>query len=606
MPLIALILLVSCSASAQLLPWIDLSGEWRVCLGDEPRFAEPGFDDGGCGTVRLPGTIPVAPDGYYWVRRSVSLPDGVDRAGLVLTLGNLTENYEVFVNGRRIWSSGFTARETQLARPRMFGLPLLEDGPVHIAIRGWRHRFFGSGGSGPLHDSGPYLITAVPNAPAGAGEAYLHHLRMRRTPDLAAGALLLTLSVILLLMFGRDLSRKELLWLAVVCALVGWSRLRVVLSITPDSTPFDAFTPRVWWFAVPFLEFSMAAVARGSWAIRGLAWPAVLGGLLFRPLLAPARVFVNLLSIFVLVRSLAHRSQRTTERFLVVAGGLAVIVAETRSMILPGPGGGGFFSGHFRVGPYETNLYPIVLAVYAFVMVTLLIRRLLLDREQKQRLAGELEAARIVQQLLLPSAHPAGGAYEIDAVYEPAQEVGGDFYYAGERGDGSRVVVVGDVSGKGLKAAMVVSFTLGVLDREETSSPAGLLAAMNTAFQGRLGGGAFVTCCCLRLEPEGRVTVASAGHPMPYRDGQEIGTEPGLPLGIVRNSEWLEQSIALLPGDQLTIVSDGVVEAQDVSGELFGFDRSRRISTGCARAIASAAQAWGQNDDITVVTVRKG
>ena len=80
---------------------------------------------------------------------------------------------------------------------------------------------------------------------------------------------------------------------------------------------------------------------------------------------------------------------------------------------------------------------------------------------------------------------------------------------------------------------------------------------------------------------------------------------PGLPVGVASEMEWGETTIELRPGEQLTIVSDGVVEAANAKGELFGFERTREISGKSAREIADAAKAWGQNDDITVVTVRR-
>ena len=99
--------------------------------------------------------------------------------------------------------------------------------------------------------------------------------------------------------------------------------------------------------------------------------------------------------------------------------------------------------------------------------------------------------------------------------------------------------------------------------------------------------------------------VASAGHPAPWLDGREVALTAGLPLGIVAHAEFDESSVPLTHGQQLTLVSDGVVEAENAQRELFGFDRTREISTKSVQEIAEAAKAWGQNDDITVVTVRR-
>ena len=195
-----------------------------------------------------------------------------------------------------------------------------------------------------------------------------------------------------------------------------------------------------------------------------------------------------------------------------------------------------------------------------------------------QRLTGEIEAARAVQQLLLPGASlQSGNGFKVDAVYEPASEVGGDFYQALRFSDGGHVVLVGDVSGKGLRAAMVVSVAIGALRGETSSSPAAILARLNQVLTGHAGGG-FVTCCCLRYEEGGRVVAASAGHPNPYLDGIEVELDAGLPLGIAADAAYHEMELRLLPGSQITLVSDGVVEAANRKNELFGFDRKREIS----------------------------
>lgn len=188
-----------------------------------------------------------------------------------------------------------------------------------------------------------------------------------------------------------------------------------------------------------------------------------------------------------------------------------------------------------------------------------------------------------------------------DVVYHPAQEVGGDFYWMRTTADGSLVLVVGDVSGKGPKAAMLVSVAVGVLRNEKSERPAEILAALNDALAGQAGRG-FVTCCCARFEPGGPVAIANAGSPPPYCDGAELALDPALPLGIDRGSIFSE---ATFEGRAFTFVSDGVVEAANAKGELFGFERTQSIGTRPAREIAETAKAWGQNDDITVVTVRR-
>ena len=117
----------------------------------------------------------------------------------------------------------------------------------------------------------------------------------------------------------------------------------------------------------------------------------------------------------------------------------------------------------------------------------------------------------------------------------------------------------------------------------------------------RLGG--FATCVCADISEDGELTLANAGHLAPYCNGEEIPLDSSLPLGIYHHAEYSETTLKLAPGDQLTFLSDGVVEAQSPTGELFGFDRTAAISTQSAEAIAAAAQAFGQEDDITVLTL---
>jgi serine phosphatase RsbU (regulator of sigma subunit) len=107
------------------------------------------------------------------------------------------------------------------------------------------------------------------------------------------------------------------------------------------------------------------------------------------------------------------------------------------------------------------------------------------------------------------------------------------------------------------------------------------------------------------MTPQGAVTVANAGHLPPYRNGEELLLEPDLPLGIAEEERYAEHAFHLEQGDQMTLLSDGVVEARDAQGTLFGFEATRAISAQPADAIAAAALEYGQADDITVLTVRR-
>jgi serine phosphatase RsbU (regulator of sigma subunit) len=196
--------------------------------------------------------------------------------------------------------------------------------------------------------------------------------------------------------------------------------------------------------------------------------------------------------------------------------------------------------------------------------------------------------------------HPDG--FLVDVVYRPAREVGGDFYRTVALGEGSLLVIVGDVSGKGLDAAMLVAVILGSLANETHRNPASLLAYLNRAVMGRTAGG-FITVCCAHFYSDGRVVLANAGQIAPYVDGHELQLENGLPLGISAEACYSETEIKT--DGEVTFVTDGVVEARDAKGELMGFERMVQLTGKRAAEIAEAAQRWGQEDDITVLTVAR-
>lgn len=600
---LALLFILVGIAHAQAPLTIDLSGEWRYSDGDDARYARPDFEDSAWTTVRVPGTNFLReqyrdPAGtWVWLRKTVVLPEGVERQRYSLMLGKLTENYDVFLNGVPVGRIGdFTVEGSQFARPQVLDLPVLAAGRATIAIRAWIHAVRGASTSWRVAtDPGPYQLTLSEATPRTSGTAFVNNLRLARTLDLVAGVALVSLALIPFLMFLGQRKRMELLWLALHALFVGVRRLHLVLSIYPESRPWTwqfSFNPI---HSACLLEFVMAAIGMRNVYLRAAIWGSAVWSFVdpigFRMLEA--------VYVLVLVAAARHPFERPKEKYLIVAGATAIFFALARQdsptpwmeATLP--------SAVLRIGPYNISLHSPLTAVLTLVMILVLTRRLLNDAREKQRMQGELEAARIVQRILVKNAGSVDG-FEIDASYVPAQEVGGDFYQVVSNADGSALVVVGDVSGKGMSAAMVVSMLSGAIANRHAQTPAALLTELNQVLCSHFDRG-FVTALCLLFAP-GRVVAASAGHPAPYCDGKEAPVVGGLPLGVVPDVSYDE---VVLSGTQFTVVSDGVVEAANARGELFGFDRTRELSGKAARAIGEAAKAWGQNDDITVVTVRR-
>jgi hypothetical protein len=257
---------------------------------------------------------------------------------------------------------------------------------------------------------------------------------------------------------------------------------------------------------------------------------------------------------------------------------------------------------HLQPRLLELRAFGVISAIIA--LVALLLRDQQRTARERAEMAGEMRAARAVQQVIIPEAIPSVPGFNLEGVYKPAGEVGGDFFQIIATPGGGVLAVIGDVSGKGMPAAMTVSLLVGTLRTlaHYTQSPGEILRAMNQRMLARSHGG-FTTCLVLLADPDGNLAVVNAGHLAPYVNGEEMKVENGLPLGLAADTKYTESAFALAPGAQLTLVTDGVVEARNATGELFGFERTRALSSDSAEAIAHAAQAFGQEDDITVLTL---
>src|SRR5208282_6022364 len=270
----------------------------------------------------------------------------------------------------------------------------------------------------------------------------------------------------------------------------------------------------------------------------------------------------------------------------------------------------------FMWGRLDFDLRPVAYVLFAVVMLIAMTFRLRRIQDRNREVEQEMAAARSVQQVLIPDQLPSIPGLRVESAYLPAQEVGGDFFQIlpipnpADPEKPSAFIVLGDVSGKGLKAAMTVSLIVGTVRTlaHYCSSPSELLAALNQRLYGR--GDGFTTCLALRIDASGKVTLANAAHPNLYLNGEEIATEPNLPLGLKLDAAYPEIILQLNPNQTCTLVTDGVVEAADASTrELFGFSRTQTVSTQSASSIAEAARAFGlgapQADDITVLTIAR-
>jgi hypothetical protein len=266
---------------------------------------------------------------------------------------------------------------------------------------------------------------------------------------------------------------------------------------------------------------------------------------------------------------------------------------------------------HFHFGPVEFPISVVAYTVFLFSLLAVIFHRFIHVSQEEQRSTAEIEAARSVQSLLIPTKLPSSQNFMLESAYLPVNGVGGDFFQVLPQQDGSMLIVVGDVSGKGLQAAMNASTLVGALRNELSHDPATVLNNLNHVLVGAgslPGAGerpvlSFATCVCARIYPDGTMTIANAGHLHPYRDGRELDLAADLPLGVIPGIQYKEAEFELKVGDRLIFLSDGVVEASNPQGELFGFERTQQVSNESAHYIAQTAKRFGQTDDITVVSI---
>ncbi|UWZ86352.1 PP2C family protein-serine/threonine phosphatase [Occallatibacter riparius] len=244
----------------------------------------------------------------------------------------------------------------------------------------------------------------------------------------------------------------------------------------------------------------------------------------------------------------------------------------------------------------------VSIAAVVIALTLILIQRIRQNNRERAALATEMRAAQEIQRILVPREMDTAPQIRAEAVFLPAQQVGGDFYRCRVLADGSQWLLLGDVSGKGTAAGMTGAMLLGASERHEHEAPAEMLSHLNQVLCAS-GVGGLATCLCVRIATDGTFTIANAGHLPPYRNGQDMEVESGLPLGVAPSAQYDETEIRLEPSDVLMFMSDGVVESQNATGELFGFERARAMATQSVQQMAEAAKSFGQQDDITVLSI---
>jgi hypothetical protein len=627
----------------------ELAGPWKFKTGDNAAWSETNFDDStwatmdltpppgsADATLGLSGSLPgwtargyEGYSGYAWYRLRVEIAGANRRLALKMPEG-ADDAYQVYVNGEKIGEFGkFTQKRVTAysTLPQAYRLPKSQrDGTISIAIRMWMDTAtpFNSPDAGGLHEPPVLGFASVIGALVRLDYDDIAHY-------VGSGFLEMLILLMALLMaltlFWLDEHEKAYLWLALVCltTLLGNG---VVLSA--NFTTWIGQTASVILNNVILtpLRIGLWVIFWGYWfrlwrigRLHRLVWPLVavfiLGTAMLRPplygeqipvhyatYLVPMLLVVKLL-LGVLLFRVAYRgfTRQKTEGWMAAVAVLLVCVAnyqhELRQLHI---------KTTFDILSFSVSLGTLATIVSLLVITVMLLRRFIQAQRMKEQWRMEIEQARHVQQVLIPNTLPGVKGWAITSEYRPAREVGGDFFQIlPGKIEGSVLIVVGDVTGKGLQAGMLVALIVGAIRGavQHSSEPAKILSEVNEQLCERQEASA--TCLILRVDPDGVVTLANAGHLAPYLNGKEIEMQGALPLGMVPDSDFSITIFVMRHGDSLILMSDGVVEAQDSHGVLFGFDRVDELMRRQASAaeISDAAQRFGQEDDILVLQVNR-
>lgn len=624
---------------------VTLDGTWQFHLGDDPAWASPGFDDS--------LWLPIRADkpwgqqghfgytGYAWYRRRIVLvPVAGVKNDLALFIPPVEDAYEVYWNGALVGRYGkLPPHPVWYGTPswHAFNLPAAQSGAGVLALRVWKAPtyWFDSGLGGGL--SGAPSIGS-PEAIAGLETAARY--AWLRGNEYQFGLMLLSgvIALLALLAWLRNRGQKVLLWLAVYAAHP------IVFRLIAGIPGFDSFRVSygligiaisVEGVAVWFLLLYLLGLDRNPrlvrWtrvvAIAAVASSCIEGSLsLFQWSEGPAHLFLLLDAAFTVIPTVleawglvlipfAFRKRLDAARWIVAISALLTdVILAARNITGEGVQFTRWTIGNKLAAPLFTiagNRFDALTIANTLLLLSIVyaVWRHRVEQSQRQNtLEQEYRSAQELQQVLIPESLPALPGYAVTSAYRPAQQVGGDFFQLIALPGGSALLIIGDVSGKGLRAAMTVSLIVGSLRSlaETTHDPSEILAALNRRLHGRLRGG-FVTCLALRLQANGACTMANAGHLAPLLNGKEISLPGALPLALIPEAAYETTQARIEIGDRLTVYTDGLIEARNAAGELFGFARAAELIAAQpdAREAAEAAARFGQEDDITVLTVAR-
>jgi hypothetical protein len=621
---------------------VVLDGNWRFHLGDNTAWADPALDDSGWEPIHADTPWGAQSHanyaGFAWYRQRIEI-DNSNFAGtkkLALLIPPVQDAYEIYWNGQKLGTYGRLppgAKWWQTGHGVIYPLP---DTSGVLALRVWK---------APLSSADPADGGGLTEVPL-LGDASVLAIRTQSTryasdqrtlPNLLISAVILVVGVLSFLLYLRDRKEGLYLWLALYLITGGLSGFRALsafrfgmafdvnqlLTQLLDSSQdismwlillslFGMANERRWrrvtgWLVAIYLAAQLIDITTILFWEKGGVLPWIDG-------ITTAIYCITPLYVFVIIGFGLMRGKRLTLWPLIVAVCANALFTCVLNLVIQGVRfthwtlATSLLRLGWHPGGYFFDLGFLLSTVLFLALIFTIAREQFMERERQTRIELEVKSAREVQQILVPEETPAIPGLSIASVYRPAEEVGGDFFQVIATDDGGAFIALGDVSGKGLKAAMTVSLIVGTLRTlaEYTQSPAAVLRGLNRRLLGRTDGG-FVTCLIARIDANGDTTMANAGHLAPFRDAQELPVAGSLPLGLAADVSYDELAFLLHEGETLTFYTDGILEARNPAGELYGFERVAAL-VGSDRTIeqmVEEARNFGQQDDITIFRVTR-
>jgi phosphoserine phosphatase RsbU/P len=623
---------------------VAISGLWQFHTSDDMAWANPVYDDSKWEQLRGDDTWGAQTHpghtGFAWYRKRIDIT-GADKL-LAILIPPVDDAYELYWNGQKIGAYGDLPPHAQWwgsGHGVVYALPVgtLGNASGVLAIRIWK---------APLSSTDQSTLGGLNAAPAIGKKAVLamqameprYEQERRQLPGFLMAAAIFVAGLIALLLYLRERTQWLYLWLAIYLlanGLYGFRRLDVMqyglhfLWLQLYLQFIGAFQDISLWLLLLTL-FGLSREARWRrwtkilatlylvsqavdistflpWqdAGPGLQWTDAITTGIYT--LAPIYIF------FIVGFGLARRRQMTLwplaiAAFLYGAYNITYQLSSQGRRFTHWTLADRMTPWGIHVGAYSFSA-PFLLDLLLFIVLLFTVaRHQFMERRRQAEIEMEIKSAREVQHVLIPEETPAIPGFSIASIYKPAAEVGGDFFQVMPQAEGGALVIVGDVSGKGLKAAMTVSLIVGTLRTmaDYTLKPAEILQGLNRRLIGRIEGG-FVTCVVLHLAANGETTVANAGHLPPFRDAKELPVSGSLPLGLSSSVVYDELTFRLQERETLTLYTDGILEARNSKGELFGFERlSAMLATRpTIEKIVNAAEVFGQEDDITALSITR-